>query len=93
VIFFIFPGSSVPVIFIIARNTQLPTDEGYVCSYCCHMYTELFLICRERIESFILSSQISNQTQTRTDLGNETVLLSFNIGLVSVLCRLIVMQH
>jgi len=39
---------------------------------------------REKVESFVVTSQLSNQTETKIDLGNETVLLSFNIGQVSL---------
>ena len=32
VVYFVFSyvGGSIPVVFIISRNTRLPTDEGYV---------------------------------------------------------------
>ena len=37
---------------------------------------------RERIDSVIMSIQISNDSQTRTDLGDKPVTLIFNIGMV-----------
>ena len=47
------------------------------------------LIHRESVEGLILSSQISSKSGTRVDLGNDTVLLTFNVGQVrinSILC-------
>ena len=37
---------------------------------------------RQRVESLILSSQISTDPQRRVFLGGETVQLTFNIGMV-----------
>ena len=37
---------------------------------------------RQRVESLILSSQISTDSQQRVFLGGETIRLTFNIGMV-----------
>ena len=37
---------------------------------------------RQRIESLILSSQISTDSQRRVFLDDETIQLTFNIGMV-----------
>ena len=39
-------------------------------------------ICSERVESLILSSQISTDPQRRVFLGGETITLTFNLGQV-----------
>ena len=77
---FYFLGGEVPIINIVARNSRLPTDEGYVRFY---NYNALFLPLehRQRVESLILSSQISTDQQ-RVFLGGDTIKLTFNIGMV-----------
>jgi len=37
---------------------------------------------REATTSLVLSAQISADSQCKTELGNQTVLITFNIGLV-----------
>ena len=87
-------GNEVPIINIIARNSRLPTEEGYVPMlvgytaiqlYICKIVSmyETLILCthRQRVESLILSSQISTNLQ-RVYLGDDTIQLSFNIGMV-----------
>ena len=51
----------------------------FKCNYVCIMN-----ICthRQRVESFILSSQISADPQRRIFLGGDNIKLTFNIGMV-----------
>ena len=87
-------GNEVPIVNIIARNSRLPTEEGYVPMlvgyitiqlYICNIVSmyETLILCthRQRVESLILSSQISTNLQ-RVYLGGDTIQLSFNIGMV-----------
>ena len=49
------------------------------------------LCCSTRVESLILSIQISAvDPQIRTSLGNETVTMSFNIGMVRVYFKFVI---
>ena len=61
---------------IVTRNVHLPTDPGYGQL---SQNNLIIVIFRTRIESLILSSQISTE---RVDLGDDSVSLSFNIQLV-----------
>ena len=75
-------GRRVPVISTVTRNSHLPTDEGYAVLNTQDMISYTFS-CRVRLESLILSIQISSNERPRTSLGNETVSMIFHIGSVS----------
>ena len=78
-------GNEVPIINIIARNSRLPTNEGYI-SFSNYLNINILVdvLCmhRERVESLILSSQISTDPQRRVFLEGETITLTFNLGQV-----------
>ena len=54
-------------------NINLMYIKHVLCIVCTH---------RQRVESLILSSQISTNPQTRVFLSGDTVQLTFNIGMV-----------
>ena len=55
--------------------------KGKLSQYNCSLSVNHFVI-RQRVESLILSSQISTDLQRRVFLDGETVQLTFNIGVV-----------
>ena len=78
-------GNEVPIINTVSRNSRLPTNEGYVYSsiYCNFLLdTVCMVVIRQKVESLILSSQISTDLQRRVFLGGETIQLTFSIGMV-----------
>ena len=75
-------GNEVPIINIVARNSRLPTIEGYINLIIIDKCVNILCMHRERVESLILSSQISTDPQKRVFLGDETVTLTFNLGKV-----------
>ena len=76
-------GNEVPIINIVARNSRLPTNEGYINLIIIHKCIDDLCMYRERVESLILSSQISTDPQARVFLDGETIQLTFNIGKVA----------
>ena len=71
------------VISGISRNIHLPADKRYVVLCSCLLLTS-YTYHRERVESLILSIQISTSEQNRTML-TEPVSLFIDIGKVFLL--------
>ena len=57
--------------------------KGVLAQFYCNKYVlDILHTVRQRVESLILSSQISTDPQRRVFLGGETIQLTFNIGMV-----------
>ena len=57
--------------------------KGMLVQFYCNKYVlDILHTVRQRVESLILSSQISTDPQRRIFLGGETIQLTFNIGMV-----------